>query len=186
MNTTTTFTLPLTAALFITFATLATQTANAAESPSDPQIVGIVLAADTIDVNYGKIALKKSKNSAVRDFAQRMVTDHSAVQQSVFGLAAKLNVTAADSPTSEALNKGAIDITAKLKSLRGEAFDNFYVDNEVSYHQAVTGAVDTVLIPSARNAELKTALQGAQPLFLRHLEHAKMIQADRASMKHAE
>lgn len=33
-----------------------------AQAPSDPQIVGIVLAADDIDINYGKIALSKSKN----------------------------------------------------------------------------------------------------------------------------
>jgi putative membrane protein len=158
--------------------------ANAVEGPSDAQIVGIVLAADTIDVNYGNIALKRSKNEAVREFAQRMVTDHSAVQQSVIGLATKLGVTAEDSPTSDGLKQGAVDITAKLNSLRGKAFDSFYVDNEVSYHQSVTGAVDSVLIPSARNAELKSALQGAQPLFLRHLEHAKMIQADRSAMAH--
>jgi putative membrane protein len=52
--------------------------ARAADGPSDPQIVGIVLAADQIDIDYGKIALAKSKNKAVREFAQRMVTDHSA------------------------------------------------------------------------------------------------------------
>ena len=164
--------------------TAGTQTALAAEGPSDAQIVGIVLAADTIDVNYGHIALKKSKNKAVREFAQRMVTDHSTVQQSVIGLAAKLGVTAEDSSTSNGLKQGAVAISAKLNSLRGSAFDSFYVDNEVSYHQSVTGAVDSVLIPNARNAELKAALQGAQPLFLRHLEHAKMIQSARSSMAH--
>ena len=113
-----------------------------------------------------------------------MVTDHSAVQQSVVGLAAKLGVTAEDSSTSDGLKQGAVAISAKLNSLRGSAFDSFYVDNEVSYHQSVTGAVDSVLIPNARNAELKAALQGAQPLFLRHLEHAKMIQSARSSMAH--
>src|SRR5207249_7497525 len=62
--------------------------AQSANGPSDPQIVGIVLAADQIDIDYGKIALAKSKNKAIREFAQRMVTDHTAVQQSVIGLAA--------------------------------------------------------------------------------------------------
>ena len=58
-----------------------------AQEPSDPQIVGIVIAADDIDINYAKIALKKSKEKGVRDFAQQMVTDHSAVQKSVRELA---------------------------------------------------------------------------------------------------
>lgn len=151
--------------------------AAAADAPSDAQILGIVLAADQIDIDYGRIALSKSKDKAVREFAQRMVTDHSAVQKSVIELAGKLGVRGEDSPTSQGLKTGAAGITTKLKSLKGKEFDKFYIDNEVSYHKTVTDAVDTVLIPSAQNAELKSALQGAQPLFLKHLEHARMVQS---------
>ena len=171
------------ATLFTTTIIMGSLTAQTMNGLSDPQIVGIVLAADQIDIDYGKIALAKSKNKAIRGFAQRMVTDHTAVQQSVIGLAAKLGVTGEDSPTSTGLKGGAADITAKLNSLKGKEFDKFYIDNEVSYHKTVTDAVDAVLIPSAQNAELKSALQGAQPLFLRHLEHARMVQAGN-SMEH--
>src|SRR5580765_8116083 len=72
-------------------------------APSDPQIVGIVVAADQIDIDYAKLAMSKTKNKQVRDFAQQMITDHSTVSQSVFGLAAKLSVTPADSDTSNSL-----------------------------------------------------------------------------------
>ena len=156
--------------------------AKAAEGPSDPQIVGIVLAADQIDINYGKLALAKSHDKAVREFAQRMVTDHSAVQKSVIGLAEKLGVKAEDSPTRDGLNKGAAEITVKLKALKGKAFDKYYIDNEVSYHKTVTDAVEGVLIPNAQNAELKSALEGAEPLFLKHLEHARMVQSREIAM----
>ncbi|HEV2174855.1 MAG TPA: DUF4142 domain-containing protein, partial [Nitrospira sp.] len=64
-------------------------------SPTDPQIVGIVGTADQIDIDYAKLALSKTKNKQVRDFAQQMITDHSSVQKSVNELAAKLNVTPA-------------------------------------------------------------------------------------------
>lgn len=155
------------------------------QGPSDVQIVGIVLAADQIDIDYGKIALQKSKDAKVREFAQRMVTDHSAVQKSVIELAGKLDVKAEDSQTSTGLKSGAADITKKLKTLKGEEFDKFYIDNEVSYHKTVTDAVDSVLIPSAQNSELKSALQGAQPLFLKHLEHARSVQSGQGdSMAH--
>ena len=173
-----------TGALALAAVALSQQTARAADGPSDPQIVGIVLAADQIDIDYGKIAIAKSKNKRVREFAQRMVTDHSAVQQSVIGLAAKLGVTAADSPTSDGLKSGAKEIMAKLNSLRGKEFDKFYIDNEVSYHHTVNGAVESVLIPSAQNAELKSALEGAKPLFLKHEEHARMVQAGDGKMAH--
>ena len=160
------------------------QSALAADGPSDPQIVGIVLAADQIDIDYGKIALSKSKNRQVREFASRMVTDHSAVQKSVVELAGKLGVKEEDSPTSTGLKSGAEDMKKKLHSLKGKEFDKIYIDNEVSYHKTVTDAVDAVLIPSAQNGELKAALLGAQPLFLKHLEHARTVQSGSMAMGH--
>jgi len=87
--------------------------------------------------------------------------------------------------TSSSLKSGEADITQKLKELRGKEFDKFYIDNEVTYHKNVTDAVDAVLIPSAQNGELKAALQGAQPLFLKHLEHARSVQSGTGeSMSH--
>ena len=61
--------------------------------------------------------------------------------------------------------------------MKGKAFEKAYVDNEVSYHEAVINATKTVLIPSAQNAELKSALQGAAPLFEGHLAHAERVQS---------
>ena len=49
--------------------------------------------------------------------------------------------------------------------------------NEVAYHEAVINAVKTVLIPSAQNAQLKSALQGTEPLFEGHLLHAEHVQS---------
>lgn len=147
-------------------------------APTDPQIVGIVVSANQIDINYAKLALSKSKNRKVRDFAQQMVTDHSALQKSVGELGAKLNVTPADSDTSKSLKSQSEQTTEKLKRLSGRAFDKAYIDNEVAYHQAVINAVSSVLIPNAQNAELKSALENAAPLFQGHLEHAKKVQAD--------
>ena len=145
--------------------------------PSDPQIVGIVVAADNIDIDYAKLAISKTKDKQVRDFAQQMITDHSSVQKSVNELATKLNVSPADSDTSNSLKAQAQQMTQKLQGLRGKQFDRAYIDNEVAYHEAVINATKNVLIPSAQNAELKSALQGAEPLFEGHLQHAERVQS---------
>ena len=50
------------------------------------------------------------------------------------------------------------------------------MDNEVSYHEAVAGVLDNTLLPNSKNAELKALLQSARPIFVSHLEHAKMLQ----------
>jgi putative membrane protein len=50
----------------------------------------------------------------------------------------------------------------------------------VAYHQAVLDAVDKVLIPSAKNAELKDLIVKVRPAFVAHLDHAKMVQSSLA------
>ena len=164
------------AAVILAAATL--NTPAQAQAPSDPQIVGIVGAANQIDIEHSKIALAKSKNAEVKEFAQEMVRDHSAVQKSVNDLAAKLHVTPADSDTSKGLKAQADETTKMLNGLSGKAFDKAYIDNEVTYHKAVIDAINNTLIPNAQNAELKAALTGAVPMFQGHLEHAQKVQSD--------
>ena len=165
------------AVLFATALHPSIMKAQGTAAPTDPQIVGIVETADDIDINYAKLALSKARDKQVRDFAQQMITDHSAVQKSVINVASKLNVTPADSPTSDSLKAQAQQTLEELRGLKGKAFEKSYVDNEVSYHEAVINATKTVLIPSAQNAELKSALQGAEPLFEGHLAHAERVQS---------
>jgi putative membrane protein len=66
---------------------------------------------------------------------------------------------------------------AKLKGLKGDAFDKAYIDNEVTYHQAVLDAIDKTLIPNAKNDQLKDLLQKVRPAIDAHLQHAKQIQS---------
>lgn len=148
-----------------------------AAGPSDPQIAAIVVTANQVDIDAGKLAASKSTSKDVKAFAQLMVTDHTGVNKSATELVQKLHVTPESNPTSQSLQKGGDDNLAALKKLSGSAFDRAYVYHEVAYHQAVIDAVDTTLIPSAQNAELKALLVKVRPAFVAHLEHAKQLQS---------
>jgi putative membrane protein len=147
-----------------------------AAGPTDPQIAAIVVTANQVDIDAGKLAVSKSHTKDVKEFAQLMITDHSGVNKSAVELVTKLHVTPESNPTSQSLQKGGDDNMDALKKLSGSAFDRAYVDHEVAYHQAVIDAVDTTLIPSAQNAELKALLVKVRPAFVAHLEHAKSLQ----------
>lgn len=155
--------------------------APAAPALSDAQIAAIVVAANQVDIDAGQLAIKKAKNPEVKKFAERMVTDHTAVNKAAVELVTKLKVTPEVSDASKSLVAGGADTNAKLEKLEGDAFDRAYVDNEVAYHEAVIGVLKSQLIPSATNQELEDALVGAQPAFDAHLQHAKQIQAALAS-----
>lgn len=161
-------------------AALALVAANAGAAnagPTDPQIAHIVVTANQVDIDAGKLAQSRAQSAEVKDFAQLMVTDHSSVNKSAVELVTKLHVTPEPNDTSKSLRKGGDDNVAALKKLSGAPFDKAYVDHEVAYHQAVLDAVDNTLIPSAQNAELKALLVKVRPAFVAHLEHAKQLQA---------
>ncbi len=159
------------------FAGAALVSAHAQQGPSDPQIAHIVVTANQVDIDAGKLAQKKGSTKDVRDFGKQMATDHAAVNKQATALAKKLKVTPQANETSASLKKGGDQNMAKLNKLSGKQFDKQYVDNEVTYHQAVLDAVDNTLLPSAKNAELKALIQKVRPAFVQHLEHAKHLQA---------
>jgi putative membrane protein len=144
---------------------------------TDPQIAHIAYTAGVIDVTAGKQALSKASNKEVKAFAENMVRDHEAVNKLALDLVKKLNVTPEDSDTSKGLSKQAADKSAELSKLSGAAFDKAYVANEIAFHKAVNGALETQLIPSANNPELKSLLQTGLKIFQGHEQHAEHIAA---------
>src|SRR6478735_3660094 len=151
--------------------------AGAADKPTDPQIAHIAYTAGVIDINAAKQAQKKAKNKDVKTFAQDMLRDHEAVNKQALDLVKKLNVTPEDNDTSKTLSKNAVDKLAELAKLNGAAFDKAYITNEVAYHKAVDSALETTLIPSANNAELKSLLQTGLKIFQGHQQHAEQVAA---------
>lgn len=148
-----------------------------AQSVSDAQIASIVVTANQVDIDAGKLASTKATSPEVKSFGQLMVTDHTSVNKSAVDLATRLHVTPEDNPTSQSLKADGAKNIANLKTLKGAAFDKAYVDREVTYHQQVLDAVDTVLIPNAKNEELKALIVKVRPAFVSHLEHAKQLQS---------
>jgi putative membrane protein len=151
--------------------------AQGSAKPTDPQIAHIAYTADVIDITAAKQAIAKSKTKAVVAFAQDMVRDHEAVNKQALDLVKKLNVTPEDNDTSKSLSKQAAEKQTELAKLDGAAYDKAYVANEIAYHKAVIGALETQLIPSATNAELKGLLQTGLKIFQGHQQHAEHVAA---------
>jgi len=146
--------------------------------PTDPQIAHIAYTAGVIDITAAKQAISKAINKDVKAFAEDMVRDHEAVNKQALDLVKKLKVTPEDNDTSKTLSKQAADKLAELAKLSGAAYDKAYVANEVAYHKAVNGALETLLIPSASNAELKSLLQTGLKIFQGHQLHAEHVAAE--------
>jgi putative membrane protein len=143
---------------------------------NDAQIATVALTAHQIDIERGKMAQKKTKNGDVKQFADQMVTDHGTGLKEVQALAKKLKVKPEESDVTKQLKAEAADKKLLLSKLSGADFDKAYIDAEVAYHQGVVDALDKVLIPGAKNEELKKALENTRPTIAGHLQHAQNVQ----------
>jgi putative membrane protein len=126
----------------IAFAAVAALTlaaaAPAAPGPTDAQIAHIAYTAGEIDVAAAKLALGKTRNPAVREFAQTMLRDHQAVNAKALALVKKLGVTPEPNSTSAALTEDPEAKRAQLAALDGAAFDRAYAANEAAFHRRST------------------------------------------------
>jgi putative membrane protein len=143
--------------------------------PTDPQIADIAYTAGQIDIEQAIDALKKAHNKAVRSFAEEMIRDHLAVNNKVMALLDKLKVDPESNDTSKSMYREASLKRDELRALSGAAFDKAYAANEVAYHEAVNGALESTLIPSAQNGQLKSLLETGLKLFKEHQKHAEHL-----------
>lgn len=145
---------------------------------SDTEIAHVAYVADNIDIRYAHLAMALSADDAVREFAQTMISDHTAVNAAALDLLAKLGAEAQDNFLSQKLNADADKIVDRLASLRGAEFDRAYAENELAYHQAVNELVENTFIPNIDNAEVKALFEQGLEIFKVHEHHAaKMVAA---------
>lgn len=162
----------LTAAMIVALCTALAPAQAQQRAPNDLEIAHIAFNAGLIDIRYAHLALAISENAAVREFAQTMIRDHTAVNERAVALLRRLNASPQDNPTSQQLLQQAAQIRTELRGLDGVAFDRRYAQNELAYHQFVNRAVETQFIPAVQNAEFRELLRGALEIFKRHEQHA--------------
>lgn len=147
-----------------------------AAAPNDAQIAHIVVTANQLDIDAGNLAAKKADSNEVKEFANRMVTDHTGINKEATDLVGKLKVSPADNETSKALSKDGNANMKQLNMMKGQAFDKEYIDHEVRFHKLVLKTIDETLLPHVQNGELKSLVTKVRPAIAAHLEHAIRLQ----------
>jgi putative membrane protein len=143
---------------------------------TDGQILEVTHTANTAEIEQAKIALVRSKDARVRQFAQMMVRDHTQADDKGIVVARKYNLERQQSPASDSLRSDADGATQTLKADALADFDKDYVDTQVREHQAVLDTLDQKLIPTAQDPGVKSYLLTIRAAVASHLQHAEDLQ----------
>jgi putative membrane protein len=120
----------------VTFAAVLALVAVPAQAQMGMSVVdrGFMLEAASggvAEVELGRLASQRAGSDVVRQFGQRMMTDHGAANQELMQLAQRKGVTLPPQP--DAKHRAAID---RLATMSGAQFDQAYMAEMVKDHQA--------------------------------------------------
>jgi putative membrane protein len=136
-------------------------------SKADQHFVMKAASAGMAEVQAAQLAQQKSQDQKVKDFAQKMITDHTANNQQLASLAQQKGLTV---PTTlDAKDQKQLDALSKLD---GSKFDRMYMKDQVKDHQMVLKLMQHEA-QSGQDADLKAFATQTTPVIQQHLDMAK-------------
>ena len=122
-----------------------------------------------MEVKMGELAQTHASSQAVKDFAQRMITDHGKMNMDVKNVAMGENVSVSDDMSM--MQKGSYDL---LERKNGADFDKAYVERMIKDHEADLKAFQKE-VNSGSDAQAKAVAEKAIPIIQEHLRMAQEL-----------
>ena len=123
-----------------------------------------------------RAVLDRLANERVKRFAQQMITQHTALNDTVSTVARQNNITPASNAVSAQLDSTSNATVQRLQGLSGAQLDRAFMQYMVVSHEGALQAVTQDLLPSAQNPQLRTTIQRrVLPMVEAHLAEARQI-----------
>ena len=121
------------------------------------------------EVDTGNQAAKTSNNQQVKDFGSMLVTDHTAANDKLKGIAASKNISL---PTTA--SAGQMAQKAKLDVLTGDTYDKSFIKTQIKAHEQ-TIALFKKEATTGHDADAKAFAAATLPKLRKHLKEARSI-----------
>ncbi len=124
---------------------------------------------DMAEIKLAQLAQTKSQSPAVRSFAERMITDHSAANQKLENVASQNGINLPAQP-----NMKQQQTYDRLSKLNGDAFNRAYAENQVKDHEHDI-AEFKMETKDGTNPQIKQFAQNTLPTLEEHLTLARQM-----------
>ena len=145
---------------------------DTARKPLYPEAdaVAIQRALDSTEIAMSDVARDVSQNDDVLRFAAVVSRDHRAIMH----LVDSLGVQGRENAISQRIRANGDSIVKGLGNI-AIGLNNTYMEEAVKAHRQALQLLDTAVIPSVENPQLKTFLQQVRPTIAAHLQRAMEI-----------
>lgn len=138
-------------------------------SDQDKQFVQMAALGGYTEITFSQLALQKSQNSKVKSFAQKMVTDHTALNNQMMPVAQTMGITA---PTS--LDSQHQQLYDQLNQLSGADFDKQYISDMDTDHHKTLDAFKSEEA-STQDKQLKPLVKKGEKVIAQHTAMADKL-----------
>ncbi len=137
----------------------------------DQQFVRAALEGNMAEIQAAQLALKVSQDQNVRDYAQKMITDHTAANETLMPIASRHSI---QEPTMLTPRHQAM--LERLSKLSGESFNTAYIDDMVRTHEAMLKLMNNQLA-KGQSQEVNAWVQNTRPTVVQHEQLAEKVKA---------
>jgi len=132
--------------------------------------------ANTTEIQVSTLASKKASSAAVKQIARKLQADHTKNRQEVKALAQKLNVNLTPAQGGSVSAADSAAMPAELQGKSGSDFDKAFVQHEIDDHKANIEKIETQIMPSLQNEQVKAYMQKTLTAMQGHLSSLQKVQ----------
>jgi putative membrane protein len=130
----------------------------------------LAASSNLFEIESSQLALQRSQSPAVKEFATRMVADHTLVASKMKAVLSDAQIT----PPPEKLNAKHQKVYESLKAAQGPAFDKAYIEAQYNAHVEAVNLC-AAYAKNGDNARLKALAAELLPALQRHLDHVSKL-----------
>jgi putative membrane protein len=150
-----------------------TNAVGAEQAVSDQEFVTKAATGNLMEVHMGKLGVERATNANVKQFAQRMVDDHTKANKELLSIA---DLKKENLPKDLAKDKEHEAAMKKFAELKGAEFDRAYMKQMVADHQKTISLFEAQA-KNGKDAKLKAFAEKTLPTLREHLKQAQEIES---------
>lgn len=132
-------------------------------------------SGDLFEIESSRLALERSNNDAVRQFAQMLITHHTQLTNATMAAAREAGLN----PPPPSLLPHHAEMLDRLRAAPSADFDRMYREEQITAHQEALNLHRTYA-ESGDEAPLRTSASSAVPIIQQHLAQAQTLPAQAA------
>jgi putative membrane protein len=149
---------------------------SAGEVSTPAAILSQMNVANTTEIQLATLASKKATSPDVKRIARKLVADHTKNREQVRALAQKVNVTLTPAQGGSISAADSVAMPADLQGRSGADFDRAFVQHEIEDHRSNIQKIETQMLPSSQDAQVKGYLQKTVSEMQTHLASLEQVQ----------